>query len=108
MFGTDACLRVTRPGLVHRADVRAGAAERLLQQPEETPPLGVVERIAPRHLRREFPHQPLLRGDALLREDEVLHPPVTLAGLAPDETPPVPGVRDGRDERRVTPHVLRE
>src|ERR1700677_5229131 len=103
MFRTDAWLRVTRRCLPTEADVRPVAAKRLLQQREEAAPFAVVERVAPRHLRRELPHQPLLRGDAVLGEHEVLHPPVPLAPRAPGEAAPLHGVRDARDERRVTP-----
>src|ERR1700679_1166328 len=90
MSRTAVCPRPTRRCLPTEADVRPVAAKRLLQQREEAAPFAVVERVAPRHLRRELPHQPLLRGDAILGEHQVLHPPVALARLAPRAPPPPP------------------
>ena len=62
--------------------------------PQQAPPLAVIERVAPGHLRRELGHHPLLRGDALRREHQVLDPPVTLARLPADEPAPLQLVRD--------------
>src|ERR1700722_20172683 len=49
LYRMVASLRVIRPNLTQGADVQPSAAERLLQQRKEAVPLGLLERVAPRH-----------------------------------------------------------
>src|ERR1700761_2243206 len=68
--------------LIALALLGSGSIEHLAQQPQQAAPLLVVEGVAPGHPRGQLSHQLFLGGDAVVGEDQVLDPPVPLAGFA--------------------------